>query len=201
MTNIQYFGKYFKVHLLKKRDKIFSSIIVNLFTIKLIRYNRIIILKPTFFARLFLPLLVCAVGFGVFLNYSDPKDIKSTKQCNIALMEECVVFNNGQRVSIQFLQEIEVEEETLLTLTLPKNTIIKEMWVQGINMYMGKNAVIIESVYEQNTKKVYNASLILGSCSEPAMRWQMIVQTSTDFGLEQSWFFNFSTDRNKRMLN
>jgi hypothetical protein len=144
---------------------------------------------------------VCAVGFGVFLNYSDPKDIKSTKQCNIALMEECVVFNNGQRVSIQFLQEIEVEEETLLTLTLPKNTIIKEMWVQGINMYMGRNAVIIESVYEQNTKKVYNASLILGSCSEPAMRWQMIVQTSTDFGLEQSWFFNFSTDRNKKMLN
>lgn len=169
-----------------------------LITIIPIWSNRSIILKSTFFARIFLPLLVCAVAFGIFLTYTNPQDIKSTKQCNIDLTQKCVVFDSGQQLTIQFLKEIEVEEEILLSLTLPNNTTIKEMWVQGINMYMGKNAVIVESIYEQNTKKVYNARLFLGSCSEPAMRWQMIVQTSTDFGLEQSWFFNFSTNRNKK---
>ena len=69
------------------------------------------------------------------------------------------------------------------------------MWVQGINMYMGKNAVLTDSIYAENGKKVYNARLFLGSCSELFMRWQLIIQTETDAQLEQSWFFNFSSDR------
>jgi len=109
-----------------------------------------------------------------------------------------VVFNNGQQISVQFLQQIEVEEEIALSIELPKNTKIEKMWVQGLNMYMGKSAVITDNIYVQDTRKVYNARLFLGSCSEPAMRWQMIVETSNDSGLQQSWFFNFSTDRNKK---
>ena len=72
------------------------------------------------------------------------------------------------------------------------------MWVQGINMYMGKNAVLADSTYAKEAKKVYNARLFLGACSEPAMRWQLIIQTTDNNELEQSWFFNFSTDRNKK---
>ena len=99
---------------------------------------------------------------------------------------------------MQFLQEIKVEEELLLTITVPNNTKIKQMWVQGINMYMGKSAVISDSIYAEEGKKIYKARLYLGSCSEPAMRWQLVIQTEDDTQLEQSWFFNFSTDRNKK---
>ena len=155
-------------------------------------------MNPTFFARILLPLLVFAAVIGVFLNYTDSPSIKSTKQCNIDLTQECVVFNNGQEISVHFLQEIEVEEELLLKITVPNNTKIKRMWVQGINMYMGQNAVLTDSVYAEETKKVYNARLFLGSCSEPVMRWQLIIQTENDMEAEQSWFFNFMTDRNKK---
>ena len=155
-------------------------------------------MNPTFFARILLPLLVFAAVIGIFLNYTDSSSIKSTKQCNIDLTQECVVFNNGQQISVQFLQKIEVEEELLLKITVPDNTKIKRMWVQGINMYMGKNAVLTDSVYVEDTKKVYNARLFLGSCSEPVMRWQLIIQTENDMQAEQSWFFNFMTDRNKK---
>ncbi|PKG99493.1 hypothetical protein [Paraglaciecola sp. MB-3u-78] len=155
-------------------------------------------MNPTFFARILLPLLVFTAAVGIFLNYTDSPSIKSTKQCNIDLTQECIVFNNGQQISVRFLQEIEVEEELLLTITVPNNTKIKQMWVQGINMYMGKNAVLNDSVYAKEDKKVYNARLFLGSCSEPAMRWQLIIQTLDNNELEQSWFFNFSTDRNKK---
>ena len=81
--------------------------------------------------------------------------------------------------------------------TYVNDTKIKQMWVQGINMYMGKNAVIVDSVYAKEMKKVYNAHLFLGACSEPKMRWQLIVQTTDNDEIVKSWFFNFSTDRNK----
>jgi len=154
--------------------------------------------KPTFFARILLPLLVFAAAVGIYINYIDSPLKKSKKQCNIDLTQECIVIDQGQQISVQFLQNIEVEEEISLTVTVPNNTRIKQMWVQGINMYMGKNAVVVDSVYAKDMKKVYNAHLFLGSCSEPAMRWQLIIQTTDNNELEQSWFFNFSTDRNKK---
>jgi hypothetical protein len=138
------------------------------------------------------------VAIGIFLSYTTSISTQPKKQCDIEKTLPCVVFNNGQQISVQFLQQIEVEEEITLSIELPKNTKIEKMWVQGLNMYMGKSAVITDNIYVQDTRKVYNARLFLGSCSEPAMRWQMIVETSNDSGLQQSWFFNFSTDRNKK---
>lgn len=155
-------------------------------------------MNPTYFAKILLPLLVFAAAIGLFLKYTDSPAVKSTKQCNIDLTQECVVFDNNQQISVQFKQEIAVEEELLLTVRLPKNASITQMWVQGINMYMGKNAVITDSVYADDGEKVYNARLFLGSCSEPAMRWQLIIETADDLHPPQSWFFNFSTDRNKK---
>lgn len=158
-------------------------------------------MNPTFFTKILLPLLVFSAVVGIFLNYTDSPSVKSTKQCNLDLTQECVVYDNEQLISVRFLQEIEVEEELLLSITVPNNTKIKQMWVQGINMYMGKSAVFIDSVYVQEGRKVHKARLFLGSCSEPAMRWQLIIQTTDDNQAEQSWFFNFSTDRNKKKLN
>jgi hypothetical protein len=155
-------------------------------------------LNFTFISKLLLPLLIFAAAVGMFLNYTDPSPIKTTKQCNIDLTQECVVFDNDQLISVRFLQEIEVEEELLLTITVPNKIKIVKMWVQGVNMYMGKNAVLSDSVYVQEMKKVYNARLFLGSCSEPAMRWQLVIQTTDDNQSVQSWFFNFSSDRNKK---
>ena len=155
-------------------------------------------MNPTFFARILLPLLVFAAVIGMFLNYTDSPPIKSTKQCNLDLTQECVVFDDGQQIIVRFLQEIEVEEELLLKITVPDNTKIKQMWVQGVNMYMGKSAVLADSIYAENDKKIYNARLFLGSCSETAMKWQLIIQTKDNTQVEQSWFFNFSTDRNNK---
>jgi hypothetical protein len=152
----------------------------------------------TFFSRILLPLLVFATAVGIYLNYIDFPLKNSVKQCNIDLTQECIVFDQGQQISVQFLQEIEVEEEISFTITTTTDTKIKNMWVQGVNMYMGKNAVIVESVYAKEMKKVYKAHLFLGSCSEPEMRWQLIVRTTDNNEFEQSWFFNFSTDRNKK---
>lgn len=142
-------------------------------------------------------MLVFAAIISFFLNYSDSPTVKVTKQCNIDLTQECVVFANGNEISVQFLQQPEVEEELLLKIAIPKNAKISDMWIQGINMYMGKSAVLTDSIYNKNDQKIYNSRLFLGACSEPVMRWQLIIQTISETNLEQSWFFNFTTDRNK----
>ena len=188
----------FKILFLKRKIKRTCQLSFFFTHLTAINFSKSVILNPTFFARILLPLLVFAAAIGLFLNYTDSPSIKPTKQCNIDLTQECVVFDNEQQISVRFLQRIEVEEELFLTITVPNNTKIKKMWVQGINMYMGKNAVLSDSVYAQKLKKVYNARLFLGSCSEPAMKWQLVIQTINKHQSEQSWFFNFSTDRNKK---
>lgn len=145
-----------------------------------------------------LTLLFFAAIFGIFLNYTDSDTVKTTKQCNIDLTQECKLFDSGHKISVQFMQEPEVEEELSLKIVLPNSTKISQMWVQGINMYMGKSAVLTNSIYMENNHKIYNAGIFLGACSEPVMRWQLIIKTIDDAEVEQSWFFNFSTDRNKK---
>ena len=83
-------------------------------------------MKPTFFARILLPLLVFAAAVGIYINYIDSPLKKSKKQCNIDLTQECIVFDQDQQISVQFLQEIEVEEKISLTITTTTDTKIKK---------------------------------------------------------------------------
>ncbi|WP_299074299.1 hypothetical protein [uncultured Paraglaciecola sp.] len=174
------------------------SVIFFLITLTLVYFNDSAILNSTHFSRLFLLFIILTAAVGLILNYTYLQPLKTTKQCNLDLAQQCDVFDNGQQVSVQFLQRIEVEEELHLVIKVPENTQIKQMWVQGINMYMGKNVVLADSVHVNQGAKVYNARVFLGACSEPAMKWQLIIQTSDESSNEQSWFFNFSTDRNKK---
>jgi hypothetical protein len=155
-------------------------------------------LNPTFFAKLLIPILLCLAAVGLFLNYFSSPDINFSNQCAVETGSACTLIINHRLVSVEFLQTIEVEEELALSITTSDNIQIKEMWVQGVNMYMGKSAVLSYSVYAQDAKMVYKSRLFLGSCSEPAMKWQLVIQTVDDKQVKQSWFYNFSTDRNKK---
>lgn len=155
-------------------------------------------MNTTFFSKISLSLLVFTAIIGLFLNYTYSPTLKSSKQCDIDETDPCVVYDNGQKIVVQFLQEIEVEEELSLTVIVSNSATIKKMWVQGVNMYMGKTVILTDSVYAADTGKVYKARLFLGSCSEPLMRWQIVIQTENDSQITESWFFNFSTDRNKK---
>ena len=125
-----------------------------------------------------------------------------SKQCNLDLKQECEVFSSNQQVSVQFLQTIELEEELFFIVKVPKEQQIENMWVQGINMYMGKNIPQIESTYIKDDYKIYKARLFIGACSEPLMKWQLVIYTTqnqiTANAETNSWFFNFTTDRNKK---
>ena len=158
-------------------------------------------MKLPAFTKILIPFVIFAVLVGIFLNYTDSSKAKLSKQCNLDLKQECEVFSSNQQVSVQFLQTIELEEELFFIVKVPKDLQINKLWVQGINMYMGKNIPQIDSTYIEDDKKIYKVRLFLGACSEPLMKWQLVIQTSqTNQSVSEetsSWFFNFSTDRNK----
>jgi len=141
--------------------------------------------------------LLLSVLTGLILSYTLFNTIESAKQCKIDLQQKCVLSSNEQQVSVQFMQAIELEEALQLRIEVAKDTEIIQMWVQGVNMYMGQHAVLTESVYVENNHKVYDSLLFLGACSETKMRWQLVIQTQKAQQDTEYWFYNFTTDRNK----
>lgn len=88
--------------------------------------------------------------------------------CNF--INETCEFNVNDQVAIAHFSIPPIPEESVtVSITLPQDLIIESAWIEGVNMYMGKIPVLLES--ETNTK--WTGWFMLGSCSEPVMRWQL----------------------------
>ncbi|MFT2090858.1 hypothetical protein [Paraglaciecola sp. 2405UD69-4] len=153
-------------------------------------------MSPTFFTRTLITVAIILVVVGVLFNQSNTLSIKQSTQCNLNGANYCELTNQNTSVSVEFDQDIALEEELMLRIDLAPSLKIKQAWVQGINMYMGKTAVILQNINHESSKTSYHGVLFLGACSEPDMKWQLIVQTTDANGNTKSWFFNFETHRN-----
>lgn len=150
-------------------------------------------MNPAFFSRIFVISLVLASVAGVFFYLEQGQYTKSAKQCDIDGMHNCSVMFKQQPLSVQFLTPIELEEELIAKITVPTTLSLENIWAQGVNMYMGKAAVIVTLNKETIDSRVYKSKLFLGACSEPNMRWQLVVQAKDVRGKIHSYFFNFQT--------
>jgi len=88
-------------------------------------------------------------------------------------------------------KQIPLEEEVGMELRFNDGLRPEKIWVEGINMYMGKIPVIIEQQDSGWVKAVF----FLGSCSEPHMRWQLIAEFNTGSGTKKQVRFLFETRR------
>ncbi|MEO9945385.1 MAG: hypothetical protein ABJH28_12100 [Paraglaciecola sp.] len=152
-------------------------------------------MSPTFFTRTLITIAIILVVIGFLFSQSNNFGLKTNTQCNLDNKTQCELNTQSEVVSVKFLQTIQLEEELKLTITLSDSLKIKQIWVQGINMYMGKTAVILENVTHISSSFTYDGLLFLGACSEPDMKWQLIIQTENTEKVTQSWFFNFETHR------
>ena len=87
---------------------------------------------------------------------------------------------------------IKTEEMILFTLALEDDLQFESAWIQGVNMYMGRIPVLINDQAGSKTGRVI-LETFLGSCSEPNMRWQMILNLSDSDNQKVSRYINFST--------
>lgn len=77
----------------------------------------------------------------------------------------------GYSSSAFFSTNPEVEEEVTISFVLPPHINITSVWIEGVNMYMGKIPVLVE----HKGQGVWSGWFMLGSCTEPSMQWRMIV--------------------------
>ena len=63
------------------------------------------------------------------------------------------------------------EDSITLTFSLPPSVDVESVWIEGVNMYMGKIPVLMS----QTGPGHWEGWFMLGSCSEPVMRWRMLI--------------------------
>lgn len=74
---------------------------------------------------------------------------------------------------IKFIQTPKVEEELLVTFDISTGNTIKQAWIEGANMYMGKTPVIFEQI---GPNKINQGLTFLGSCTQAHMEWHMFIE-------------------------
>ncbi|MCU7554125.1 hypothetical protein OCL06_05905 [Alteromonas sp. ASW11-19] len=77
----------------------------------------------------------------------------------------------GKPARAEFITPVATEESVTVAFTLPSHISLQSVWIEGENMYMGQIPVLVENESENS----WSGWFMLGSCSEPVMRWKMLV--------------------------
>ncbi len=118
-------------------------------------------------------LLVLALVFGVYLaNVNEELNTSST--CTL-LKNECHFSTPKGQFWLKFEQTPVAEEELNIFFGTPEGIKVKNAYIEGVNMYMGKTPVIFEDGLPANT-----AVTFLGSCNLEEMQWALYVETKVD---------------------
>lgn len=91
---------------------------------------------------------------------------------------------------------VEIEEMVSIDFNYSSEYIYDSGWVEGTNMFMGKMNLFTSSINEQNPNSNVKLELFLGACSEPQMRWKMVLNlTHLESGKPQRIIVFFQTDQ------
>ncbi|MGQ8363690.1 hypothetical protein [Glaciecola sp. 1036] len=114
--------------------------------------------------------------------------LNSQGNCQL-INNQCAFSLDQQRLSIKFEQSPIPEEELFVQFEHSENIQIHKVYVEGVNMYMGKTPVIFEDA--NSLRGVF----FLGSCNLPEMQWQMVIEVSREgqTNTNQHLIVNFST--------
>lgn len=118
--------------------------------------------------------LVIVVFFGA--NWANvTKSLISGQECQLR-DNACFFSNDDMELSIEFMQAPVVEEELTLNFTFSDNVLVQGAWIEGVNMYMGKTPVIINTL---NYRSPLTGITFLGSCSQASMQWRLMLEVKT----------------------
>ena len=147
--------------------------------------------------KLLIPILIILSLLSLWLSYhaSSPKTVTNSRQCQLDDELNCVFnLDDSQQVIVKFAANVQVEEQNQVNIVVPQGYNLVRAWVQGVNMYMGQTALMVEKVSPAAQGNAYLLSFFLGSCSEAHMRWQLVIELQNDAGEDvDRLFVNFAT--------
>jgi hypothetical protein len=159
--------------------------------IKLLNYlsvNRLLIRRFWPFGLILL--LLCFV----YLNSINNVNTQQGAQCQLIETQSCIAVLDGREFKGTFSQAPEVEEERHIELVYPSQYDLQDSYIQGINMFMGRTALVNTSMRTDAGTTISENTYFLGACSERDMRWQLVLLfVNHASGDEKRVFFNFET--------
>lgn len=151
------------------------------------KFNTLILQK----VKYSLPVLTL-FALGMFAYWYKSNQVATDVFCQFE-ESTCTVLGSESEFSLSVSPfPIKIEERLIFTLELEPGVTFESAWIQGVNMYMGKIPVLPLDDKLSTTTRLQLESY-LGSCSEPKMRWQMILTLSDSTGRQFSRYINFST--------
>lgn len=141
--------------------------------------------------------------YGVYLSQLTPSALQGGNQCSLAANTQCLFQTTAKSdalVIVDFFHPPQLEEQNRITLSLPESFVFNDAWIQGVNMYMGKSPVLIENEDPIFSAAQINLMFFLGACSEPNMRWQLVlnIKKVSDQRVE-TFYINFQTTVNDNL--
>ncbi len=111
--------------------------------------------------------LVFTAFAGVYFGNVNEK-LNKSNECLLDSLA-CHYEFEGKYFSLIFEQVPQTEEELFIRFDLPENYRVKNAWIEGINMYMGKSPVIFDDSPQRGVT-------FLGSCNLDTMQWALYVK-------------------------
>lgn len=127
--------------------------------------------KPQLLTFIVFASLVIAVFAGIYFSDVN-KSLTNTAQCSLH-NNTCLFSNEILDLTLVFKQTPIVEEEIFIDFILSSNFVVKQAWIEGNNMYMGKTPIMIN---KRNTGQITTGVTFLGGCSNPNMQWRLFVE-------------------------
>ncbi len=125
--------------------------------------------------------------FGVYLS-NVSSSLTASGNCDLT-SDACAPLVFNQTVRVNFEQPPVAEEELFLQFSQNDGLSIQNVWIEGVNMYMGKTPVLFE-----DPSQTGRAVTFLGSCNLSEMQWALYANIKNNATSEVALVkFTFST--------
>jgi hypothetical protein len=122
-------------------------------------------------------ILIIFVGLLMFLyQHNVSSQYVNSNTCEVYAQKCSISLDQGQ-LSIDFPEQLVVEEMLNVHFTLPHGLEIEQVVIEGVNMYMGKLPVHFETFDAESVTQT--GEFFLGSCHLSTMQWQMLITLRT----------------------
>lgn len=114
-------------------------------------------------------LIYVIVLFFLFMLQGCTSENKTEQNHCLLDKSQCLVIGD-ENIQIRFLSDFIVAEQPVLFSVTTKKS-IAQIWLEGVNMNMGKIPLVIEA-----TDNGYSGVLFLGLCAQPTMVWLLNIE-------------------------
>lgn len=129
----------------------------------------------TLIKRIF-PIIVLFLILAVVYSTNQNKSaILYENQCYLT-STTCHLMLSDTEVVIEFSDfPLQVEEMSSVVITHASHFSLVQGWLEGTNMFMGRTTLFVTDTQSLEKTTENRGELFLGACSEPNMRWKLLL--------------------------